>query len=191
MRLLFPRRGFFVALLVAAIASGCAWGTLTEEEFEARHVDGVCGSAFQPDGMSPVLRALRDAAGPPLRATEIVIYAEYAMFELREPANAEHLNNWTVRGTHVEPSEPLPVSAQEDLESRTFDLVDYPWNELHDALAKGLTQLDLESGTVVYLTIERDGPRGPVGTRAYFSGPRESGWVEFDAELKVVAARRN
>ena len=177
--------------LAATVAASCAWGTLTEDEFEARHVDGVCGVAFQPDGMTPVLQALREAAGSPLRATEVTVYAAHSSFELRDPAHPEHLNDWTVYGTQVQPSEPVSVSAQDDIEARTFDLVDYPWAELPHALDKGLRQLDLESGTVVYFSIEREDPGGPVRTRAYYSGPRESGWGEFNDELEVLEARRN
>jgi hypothetical protein len=180
-----------LTLSLAIALSSCAWGTLTPDEFEARQVHAVCGAAFQPGGMNPTFRALRDAAGTPLRATEIVVYAEYAMFELRDRAHPDHLNDWTVRGTSVEPPSPVAVSKVEDLEARTFDLIDYPWSDLPRALNEGLDALSLESGTVIYLIVKRSEPGDPVRTRAYFGGPRQSGWVEYDQTLGILSVQRN
>jgi hypothetical protein len=184
-------RSTVLALTMALATAGCMWGTLTPEEFEARQVHGICGAAFQPNGMTPTFVALREAAGPSLRATSAVVYPDYATFELRDPANPGHLNDWFVRGTTVDPSSAVSVSTGDDLDGRTFSLTEYPWDDLPHALAEGLRVLSLESGTVRYINISRDGPGNTVQTRAAFGGPRESGNVVFNQSLKVISTTRH
>ncbi|MFT6396463.1 MAG: hypothetical protein ACJAYU_001206 [Bradymonadia bacterium] len=170
-------------------ATGCAWGTMTPEEFEGRQVNGVCGEFFQPNGLVPTFAAIANEIGRPIRATKVAIHADYAVLELRDPMNPVHLNQWVVRGVDVEAPTPQPVRADEELDARTFRVADFPWSDLNDALDRGLSSLNLESGTVRYLVLETHD--GRLRMRAYYNGPRDSGHVDFDGELAILDARRN
>ncbi len=184
-----PQTWIGAVAIVLALTTGCAWGTLTPEEFEARQISGVCGEFFQPNGLTPTFAAIGEEVGRPIRVTEMTVYPDYAVLELRDPVNARHLNRWVVRGVDVEPPTPEQVSANDDLDARTFRLGDFPWSDLNRALDQGLSSLNLESGTIRYITVGlRD---GSLQMQAYYGGPRESGSVDFDGALTIINSRRN
>lgn len=180
-------RGSALAL-VASLACGCAWGTVTPEEFDNRRVHGVCGPVFDSREIARVLDAVQAKVGSPLRVTAVDLHPGHASVDARTTAHPRHLDRYSWRDGEVAGIAPIQVSAREDLDARTFARDEVQWERLPGAMREGLDALGLESVQPTHVAVRRDRGAG-ISVRVHYSGPRGGGTVDLDAHMRLRAAR--
>jgi hypothetical protein len=158
-------------------AEGMSRAATTQENlFEGRAAVDLIGKFSQHLG------------GRPVRATQLVLYPEYAMIQAQDPAKPTHVDRYMYR--HGVISDPDPVNVQSlrgKLDDHLVSLDQVALDKLPELIAATLRDLAYEEAKVSHVIVENNRPFSKhVVMRVYASGPRESGRIDYTAQGKVL-----
>ncbi|HSL58250.1 MAG TPA: hypothetical protein VK866_10445 [Acidimicrobiales bacterium] len=116
---------------------------------------------------------------PPVR--ELIVYREYLVAEVATTATA--LDRWVVWPGQGRTTGPDPVrNVPADLADQLFTASEVDLSLVPRLGADAIRQLQIDAGEVTHVIIGRQLPFDEqVGFSVYVTGPRESGYVRFDA----------
>ncbi|HEY6560340.1 MAG TPA: hypothetical protein VI072_23815 [Polyangiaceae bacterium] len=158
-------------------AEGMSRAATTQENlFEGRAAVDLMGKFSQHLG------------GKPVRATQVVLYPEYALVQAQDPAKPTHIDRYMYRNGAI--SEPDPVNVQSlrgKLDDNLVSMDEVALDKLPELIAATLRDLAYEEGKVSHVIVESNRPFSKhVVIRVYVSGPRESGRIDYTAAGKVL-----
>ncbi|MFZ5890996.1 MAG: hypothetical protein ACOY0T_08095 [Myxococcota bacterium] len=134
-----------------------------------------------------VKRRFEERLGKPVMVKELVLYPTYAIAEAQDPKAKHHLDRYVYRNATLGDPDPVRLSGSErDVDRLVFSLDKIAFDKLPAIIqAAPVTDLPLEEAKVTHVIITRDvfSKQTPV-FRIYVSGPRDSGYVEYDANGK-------
>lgn len=149
-------------------------------------------SAFTPPALpveenlfaNPNLAKLKmeERLGKPVMAKRLVLYSAYANLTAQDPKQKNHLDTYFYRSGVLQEPQPERLSGRDkDVEKIVFSLDAIDFGRVPGLLASAATDLAIEQGAVSHVIIERGnfGRTAPV-VRVYVTGPRDSGYVEYD-----------
>lgn len=135
---------------------------------------------------SIVKSKLEERLGAPVRIKEMVLYPTYARAVAQDPKVKHHLDSYFYRyGTLQEPEPERLGSDKTNLDKLLFALDEIDFARVPALLRSAARDLAIEQGSVTHVIIERGGfgTKAPC-VRVYVNGPRDSGYVEYDARGK-------
>jgi hypothetical protein len=149
-------------------------------------------SLLEADGPVQITNAFEAAiSGEPSRFMQIAIYPTYGFADAQDANNLAHVDEYPFRDGVVGASSPIELVGGGDLNASLFSLSDIDWTVVSAEVAGAPGQTTIEEPAVVYVLVERsafiDG--NPVTVKVYVTGPRGSGFVEYDGVgtlIKVV-----
>lgn len=158
-------------------AEGMGRAATTQENlFEGRAAVDLIGKFSQQLG------------GKPVRATQLVLYPEYAILQAQDPAKPSHIDRYMYR--HGAISDPEPVNVQGlrgKMDDHLVSLNEVALDKLPELIAATLRDLAYEEAKVSHVIVESNRPFSKhVVIRVYASGPRESGRIDYTAAGKVL-----
>jgi hypothetical protein len=123
-----------------------------------------------------------------VRATELVLYPQYAFLEAQNPSQPKHVDRYMYRNGAIGDPEPVNVqSMRGKLEDNLVALDQVRLDKIPELVTNTLTQLAYENAKVSHIIIERNLPFSKhVVIRVYASGPRESGRIDYTGDGKVL-----
>jgi hypothetical protein len=123
----------------------------------------------------------------PLRILQVVIYPTYAFAQVQDPSELTYVDEFPWRDGRVGDSEPVRLVGDGDLESNLFSSTDVAWDVIPATVASAAEQAAIRDGEITHVIVERDLPFKPdIVLRVYVNSPRESAYVEFDSQGKVL-----
>ena len=152
----------------------------------------IPASLLESDGPVQITSAFEAAiSGEPSRFMQIAIYPTYGFADAQDANNLAHVDEYPFRDGVVGPSSPIQLVGDGDLNASLFSLADVDWTVVSALVAAAPAQTTVEEPVAAYVLIERsafiDG--SPVTVKVYVTGPRGSGFVEYDGAgtlIKVV-----
>jgi hypothetical protein len=145
------------------------------------------------DGQArPALDAIGAALGAsPLMALSVVLYPEYAMANVQDPAQPEHVDSLLWRLGWVEAPQPVDVRYDGPLSDLMFDTAEVNWEAVPGLTAAALAETGVEGGEVTHVVVQRPLPfASEVRFRVFVTGPRDTGWLDADAQGNVLSVER-
>ena len=124
---------------------------------------------------------------------ELVLYPGYAIFQLRDPVKRENVDRYTLRPTGMGEPDPerLSSSDKKELDQSTFALSDVDFVLVPKLVADAQKHLNFENGKVTHVIIDKFFPfRRALGFRVYVSSERDSGYVNYDAQGKLIKVQQ-
>ena len=169
---------------VLLVMSGCSWGTISREEFEAEWGAGVgTEDLFEGNAAAGLVGVFGEKLGRrPVRATSLVIHPSYAILEAQDPKRTDNLDAYTYRGGAVASSR--PVHTNSSFEGSLFTLDDVALDKLPAMIEQGKRVVSVGGAPPSHVVIRKDLGRanaGEVGICVFFSNERRSGMACFDA----------
>jgi hypothetical protein len=128
----------------------------------------------------------------PRKVRDVNMYDSYVIFETQDPAKPENIDRYTYRNGKVGDFEPVNVSgqSQEDIEADVFPITDVNWGAIAGLSATFLAQTELEGGTVVLASVERNLPYQPdVRIDMSMIGLRRNASLQAAADGTVLSVR--
>jgi hypothetical protein len=157
-------------------AEGMNAATAQENLFEGRAAVDLVGKFSQHLG------------GKPVRATQLVLYPQYAMLQAQDPVKPTHIDRYMYRNGVI--SDPDPVNIQSlrgKLDDHLVSLDEVALDKLPELIAATLRDLAYEEAKVSHVIVENNRPFTKHNViRVYASGPRESGRIDYTAAGKVL-----
>jgi hypothetical protein len=160
---------------------------LTAKSQKVLGVGSDVTSFFQPTAASALMKLFDTSiGGSPTKYTEVLLYGYYAFADVQAPSNPEHLDQYGFRTGVV--SGPDPQSNDPQLTTKLFTSSDVNWEAIGTLTSQAGTLAGVEEGTVSHVIVERDsGTSTAVVVRVYVTGPRDSKYIEADAQGTVIA----
>ncbi|HMJ11636.1 MAG TPA: hypothetical protein VK524_09505 [Polyangiaceae bacterium] len=126
--------------------------------------------------------------GKPVRATQLVIYPEYAIIQAQDPAKPAHIDRYMYRNGVIGDPDPVNVqSVRGKLDDHLISLDEVALDKLPELVAATLRDLGYEEAKVSHVIVESNRPFSKhVVMRVYASGPRESGRIDYTGAGKVL-----
>jgi hypothetical protein len=128
--------------------------------------------------------------GKPLKILELAIYPDYAIIEAEDPHKKGNVDRYMLRGSVGDP-EPVELVADEKtnldahlvpLSAVNFTLIPKMVKKAKETAAKH----KYEAAQVTHIILESDLPfSNSIVWHVYASGPRDSGYIEFDTKGSV------
>jgi len=128
----------------------------------------------------------------PRKVRYVNMYDSYVIFETQDPAKPENIDRYTYRYGEVGDFEPVNVSgqSQEDIEADLFPITDVDWAAIAGLSETFLAQTELEGGTVVLASVERNPPYQPeVRIDMSMNGLRRNASLQAAADGAVLNVR--
>lgn len=124
----------------------------------------------------------------PLRVLKAAIYPTYSFVQVQDPSRAENVDEYAWRDGRLQ-GDPAPVRlvGDGDLEANLFSSDEVRWNTIPRLVAGAVEATGVEDGEVSHVIVQRDLPfSDAVVIRVYVTGPRQSGFLEADANGDVI-----
>lgn len=172
------------ALCAALMATGCV-GAASRTEFEDMVRER--GGGVSATAVSDVLDDLRTRSGaddPDVRMLRFNFDATTAVLEVRNPARPDDLDRYTYRNDQHVSTEPVRLSADDDLDELTVALSTYPLADIERIADEALAAFDSDGGYVTAITVGSFGP--PPVIRVDVESPRSSGTATFDPDGRLT-----
>ncbi|MDF1564603.1 MAG: hypothetical protein P1V51_16280 [Deltaproteobacteria bacterium] len=149
------------------------------------------GTLLSSAGVAEALAAYEAKLGAPLALLELTVHEGHSSIEARSPENPRHVDRYRYRGVAASEGEPVRLSGRqkERLEAYLFDPRQVALERLDELKETALSRLGHEGAEVTHLIVDRDHD-GALALRIYASSERESGYVRFDRQGKVVRVYR-
>ena len=128
----------------------------------------------------------------PRKVRYVNMYDSYVIFETQDPAKPENIDRYTYRDGRVGDFEPVNVSGQTqaDIEADLFAISEPNWGAIAGLSAMLQTQTELEGGTIVLASVERNQPFDPdVRISMSMNGTRRNASLEATADGTLVSVR--
>ena len=126
----------------------------------------------------PAVDAWIDAAGDGAKAVEVVLYADYAFADVRDPDHPNRILEFGWRDGAVqgpEPAEPFPGT---DLDAESFRMTRVDWDALPGLVAAAPERAHLPQGEVTHVIVTSDLPFSDRFIfRIYVTAPNGSDYV--------------
>ena len=178
-----------VALAVLAACTGAGDGDGTE-------TGGGGGNLVTGDGLAEAIAELDEAVGgDPSRFSDVSIYPEYAIVAAQDPEAPDHIDRYIWRDGDVGEPEPVHLSGpQEEVDLQLFPETNVPWDQIpgwveraEEATATN-EPIAIEEPAASYVLVRRSySDDRPIVVSVYITGPRRSGYVEFDTAGEILA----
>ncbi|HET9930349.1 MAG TPA: hypothetical protein VFQ35_06675 [Polyangiaceae bacterium] len=136
---------------------------------------------------SLVKRRFEERLGKPVMVKELVLYPSYAIAEAQDPANKQHLDRYVYRSGAFDKPDPVRLfGGERDVNKVVFPLDQIDFDKLAGMIQSAPKELpNVEESKVTHVILTRDVfTKGVPAVRVYVSGPRDSGYVEYDAKGK-------
>lgn len=184
------RRAVLVLVAVLLLA-GCV-GTVDRDEFEAEIQ--ARGGGFDQD---LVIDAVDDVAGRvgtedfEITGLTAVPLSGVVTVQVRDPRAPGQLDDYTFRGGSLVSTDPVQVSATDDLDARAVPITDFALDDLNAMVDRALVEFAADGGHVdtVAFTVtpvpEGAEPQGTVHLR--LESPRSSALATFTAAGQPVS----
>jgi hypothetical protein len=149
---------------------------------------GVQGNYFQS------ATAVRDAIAarftPNAEMRELVLYPEYAIFELRDPVKRNNVDRLVLRPGGFDDPDPIQLVADDksELDKVSFRLSEVNFTVVPGLVTDALNRIKLDEGRVSHIIIDKFFPfRKALGFRVYVTSERDSGgYVSYDAAGRML-----
>lgn len=142
---------------------------------------------FSPGGARAGLDVIRTALDGPLVVRRVVLYESYMFAEVRDPANPEHLDEYTVRDGALIGVEPIQLTGDDKALADLYAAEAVDWDAIGALAASGGAPLDVEGrATHVVVALDSSSRRRGVLATGYVSGPRRAGRWTADADGVVI-----
>ena len=142
----------------------------------------------QAGDMVAAIAAARGAS--PLRILTIAIYPTYSFAQVQDPTIPANVDEFPWRDGSVGASSPVQLIGEGDLEANLFSDTEINWAAIPGLIEASAAALAIEGGEVTHVIVERNLPfSADVVIRVYVNGPRNSGFVEADAQGNITAVR--
>jgi len=142
----------------------------------------------QAGEMVAAIAAARGAA--PLRMLTIAIYPTYSFAQVQDPTIPANVDEFPWRDGSVGVSSPVQLIGEGDLEANLYSDTEVNWAAIPGLIEASAAALAIEGGEVTHVIVERNLPfTADVVIRVYVNGPRNSGFVEADAQGNITAVR--
>lgn len=179
--------GVFVAKDAIETANDISNPDLSGDDLDALGLPEGTETLLDDGGVEAVVGAFEEEIGSPLRATEIVVYPDYAFIRAQDPNVPTNLDRYGWRSGDVDDGDALPN--QDDLETALFSVDEINYDLIANIAAQAPAALGIPDGETTYLIITRGSfGEGPVVVRYYVNSERDSGYLEADAATGEVLA---
>lgn len=126
---------------------------------------------------------VKEKIGGPVRLLEMVLYPEYAKFDIQNPNKKLEADQYNLRNDTVDDGAPLKFMGRQptekDLAAKTYAIEEVDFAQVPKIAADAVTALAYEGGKTTHMILERrDG--GKIRWRVYVNSPRRSGSVEYE-----------
>lgn len=185
--------GRIAAASVAALLLSSCIGTISrndfDEEIQAR------GGGFDQDSVLEVVEDLERRLGTAdlrVRSFSISPASGFVVLEVRDPDAPRNLDRFVYENGDMQSTEPVQVSASEDLDALTFPLSVFALDRLEEMVDAALIAYDAEGGYVDGLRLDRrDRSDAEGGGVAYeilitLESPRSSAQASFTADGELI-----
>ncbi len=142
-------------------------------------------------GITEALDAYKKALGvSKLAATRLTFHDGHSSLEAQSPKNPSHVDRYMYRAGSVSAPDPQRLSSRDKqtLKARLFDPEVTALTKLEELKTTALGKLAYENTKISHVIVERRS--GKTEILVYGSSPRESGYVRFSADGKVVRVYR-
>jgi len=162
---------------------------LSDDDLEALGLPDGVETLWGPGAAQAVVDAFTAEIGAsPLRMTEALFYTDYAFVTVQDPAIPTHIDEYGWRSASV--SAPSPETNDPDLETKLFASTDVNWGLVNALTEAAPAALAIEQGEVTHVMVRKDSFSGVLVIDVYVSGPRDSGYLQADAQTGAVLAAR-
>lgn len=143
---------------------------------------------FEGDRVGPVVDEIAVArGGDQLRVLKMVIYPEYVIGDVQDPAIPENVDQYLWRGG-LEGPDPVRLLGVDDLEAALYSADEMDWSVIAPVVAGAPAAVQIPDGEVTHVIVERPLPfSADVRMRVFVVGERDSGFVDADATGAVIA----
>ena len=162
---------------------------LSDDDRESLGLGDGVQTLFDAGAAPAVIAAFQDEiGGEATKFTRVAFYPDYAFADAQDPSTPTHLDEYQWRSADV--GSPSPQQNDPQLESKLFSAADVNWDTIAALTAAAPSLLQVESGTVSHVIVDRTGSVDPsaVTVRVYVTGPRGSGFLEANALTGEVLA---
>lgn len=172
------------ALGAVLMTTGCV-GAASRTEFEDMVRER--GGGVSAEAVAGVLDDLRTRSGaddPDVGVLRFNFDTTTAVIEVRNPARPDDLDRYTYRNDQHSSTEPVRLSADDDLDELTVALSTHPLADIERIADDALAAFDSDGGYVTAITMGSFGL--PPAIRVDVESPRSSGTATFDADGQFV-----
>jgi hypothetical protein len=143
------------------------------------------------EDLAPAIEALRAKVGAsPVKALQLVVYAEYVHLRAQDPKDAESVHEYRYRDGSVGKPKPVRLTGKSDqaaLEKSLFSLDDVDFNKLPGMVEDAKKRFGSEKVEVSHIILKRPLPFATgVHWRVYVKSPSNSGSVQYDTAGKMT-----
>ncbi len=132
-------------------------------------------------------RQLSAQAGPDAYVLEFDVHPDRIVLKARDPRAKTKVLQHTYRGGRVEAPVPVRLLGTGTLEDNLFPMSEVDWNRVPAVAQEALGAVDPE-GSISHVLIRRNLPHDTqIRMRAYVSSPIRDGYVDADAQGKILA----
>jgi hypothetical protein len=144
---------------------------------------------FVGDGAAQVVAAFTENLGvDQLRALEIVLYPEYAIATLQDPAIPENVDRYLWRTGQIGAPDPVRLVGDGDLETALYTADEVNWAAIPSLVAGAREAVAIPNGEVSHLIVHRPLPFSTdVQIRIFVTSDRDSGYVDASADGTIIS----
>jgi hypothetical protein len=143
---------------------------------------------FSGDQARDMIAEVAAARGAdPLRILRTAIYPTYSFTQVQDPTIPENVDEYGWRDGLLGEPAPVRLVGGGDLEANLFSDTDVRWKVIPDLVAGALDVTEIADGEVTHVIVQRNLPfSDQVVIRVYVNSPRQSGFIETDAQGNVI-----
>jgi hypothetical protein len=122
------------------------------------------------------------------RLVEVVLYPEYIIMQVQDPAVPEYVDRVVWRNGGVASREPVMLPPNTDVAAKVFRIDDVQWAAVDGLVAVAPELTEVVEGEVSHVYVQRWLPFSTdVRTRVFVSGPRSSGFLDAAADGTILS----
>jgi hypothetical protein len=123
----------------------------------------------------------------PLRILSVVIYPDYLIAQVQDPALPANVDEYEWRGQLGSPV-PVRLVGDGDIEANLYSADEVDWPAIGALVAAAPGAVAVEGGAVTHLNVQRSLPfSDSIRIRVFVNGTRDSGFVDADANGAIFS----
>ncbi len=131
-------------------------------------------------------KAVQQKVGQEVKALEVVVYPERALFQLQDPTKPENVDQYTYSSGGLGAPAPVKLFGGGKIDDNVFAIKDINFSAIAALVEEAKGKIQIEGAKVTHAIIKRNLPFSrDIQIRVFVNGTRKNGYLDADASGKV------